>query len=152
MSGGDGHRKTYGPSSRQAPVPSRTYYEPEVSFALLISPRYSHLQHQDEYEAPVRRPTQPAVLMRTGRSQENTSLNVHARQRSNEVGSYVRRLPPQAARSSSYGQPNYPSSTTRHDPMRPTGFNRPTLSTVVRCGDCGSLFSATASRYCPHCG
>lgn len=97
--------------------------------------------------------------MRTGRTQENTNLNVRARQRTDEGGSYVRRAPPPPqypSSSSSYGQPRYQYSNNQYNSMRSTDVGRPSYpsssSISVRCGDCGSMFNNTAARYCPECG
>jgi hypothetical protein len=80
--------------------------------------------------------------MRTGRTQENTSLNVRARQRNDEVGSQIRRVPPPQSGSYSYGQPRYQNGNNQYNSMRPT---------AIRCGDCGSIYNASA-RCCPQCG
>jgi hypothetical protein len=89
--------------------------------------------------------------MRTGRTQENTSLNVRARQRNDEGGSYVRRIPPTQPAPSSYGQTRYQYSNNQYNSMRPTAIERRPVLTAVRCGDCGSTFNISA-KYCPQCG
>jgi hypothetical protein len=91
--------------------------------------------------------------MRTGRTQENTSLNVLARQRNDEGSSYVRRIPrPQPAYSSSYGQTRYQYGNNQYNSMRPTATGRAPPPTAIRCGDCGSISNNISSRYCPQCG
>jgi hypothetical protein len=45
--------------------------------------------------------------MRTGRTQENTSMNVRARQRIDDTSPQVRRMPPKQPVPSSYDQPRY---------------------------------------------
>jgi hypothetical protein len=98
---------------------------------------------EDYYESPTRRPVRQPVLMRTGRTQENTNLTVRARQRNDEVGSIIRRIPPPRSGPTSYGQPRYQYSNNQYNSMRPT---------AVRCDDCGGIFNNTSARYCPQCG
>jgi arylamine N-acetyltransferase len=109
---------------------------------------------EDYYEQPFRRPVQhqPPVLMRTGRNQENTSLNVRARQRNDEGGSYARRISPRQQAPSSYGRTQYQYANNQSNSMRPTAIARPPVSTTIRCGDCGSIFNNNLARYCPQCG
>jgi hypothetical protein len=45
--------------------------------------------------------------MRTGRTQENTSMNVRARQRIDDTSPQVRRMPPKQPAPPSYDQPRY---------------------------------------------
>ncbi|CAF4908106.1 unnamed protein product, partial [Rotaria socialis] len=59
-------RKLFGMNSESEPMPETDYYAS---------------QDDDYYEPPVRRNGQQQVLMRTGRTQENTGLNVRARQK-----------------------------------------------------------------------
>lgn len=78
--------------------------------------------------------------MRTGRTEENTHLNVRARQRTDEGNAYQRRVPV----SSSYGQPRYQYAGNNH--------HNSTRSSTVYCDDCGNRFNQIPGKYCPHCG
>lgn len=90
--------------------------------------------------------------MRTGRTQENTNLNVRARQRNDDTGSYNRRPSPVRAAPNSYGEPRYQYRNNQSNSMRPTAVGRPPPPTAVRCGECGNIFNNASSRYCAHCG
>jgi hypothetical protein len=90
--------------------------------------------------------------MRTGRTQENTNLNVRARQRTDEGSGYARRVPPPQQPPPSYGRPQYQHSNNQSNSMRPTAVGRPPVSTTIRCGDCGSIYSNNLALYCPQCG
>ena len=93
--------------------------------------------------------------MRTGRTQENTNLNVRARHRTDDVGPYRTRMPPPAPPPSyaqtrnqyGNGMPNGQQKS-----MRPTAVGRPPPGATVRCGDCGSMFNNSTARFCPQCG
>jgi rubrerythrin len=87
--------------------------------------------------------------MRTGRTQENTNLNVRARQRTDEEPLYPRRVPPPQP---AYDQTRYQYSNNQYNSMRPTAVVRPSGSINVRCGECGVMFNNTSARYCPQCG
>lgn len=93
--------------------------------------------------------------MRTGRTQENTSMNVRARQRNDETSAHLRRGPPPPAAPPSYGysRSQY-GNGQQHNSMRPTAVGRapPPQSSGIRCGDCGGLFNNASARYCPQCG
>ncbi len=67
--------------------------------------------------------------MRTGRTQENTGLNVRARQRNDESDPYMRRgLPP------SYNQTGSQYSNGQYNSTRPTAVGRlPPQSSGIRC-------------------
>jgi len=89
--------------------------------------------------------------MRTGRTQENTTLNVRARQRSDDGGTYTRRIPPGQPATSSYGQARQQYSNNQYSLSRPTAAGRPP-PVAVRCGDCGNISNNISAKYCPHCG
>ena len=101
------------------------------------------------------------MVMRTGRTQEHTDMNVRARQRSDDGGPYRTRIPPPAP-SSSYGQTRsqygngmsngMSNGQYNNKPMRPTAVGRPPAGSTVRCGDCGNMFTNSSARFCPHCG
>ncbi|UJR14793.1 hypothetical protein I4U23_001781 [Adineta vaga] len=139
-SGGWGFRKLFGLGSKEENLPPSRYYSPE----------------DDYYAQPSHRSVQKPVLMRTGRTQENTTLNIHARQRSDEGGTYIRRVQPPPQRqqqysSSHYGQTRQQYGNNQYSSTRPTAVGRqPPIA--IRCGDCGSIFNNLSARYCPHCG
>ncbi|CAF5227113.1 unnamed protein product, partial [Rotaria magnacalcarata] len=119
-----GFRKLFGMNSESEPMPETNYYASE---------------DDDYYEPPVRRNGQQQVLMRTGRTQENTGLNVRARQKNDEVGSYVRRGPlPPPPPSYSYNQTRNQYGSGRQNDARPTAVGRAPPA-GVRCYDCGSV-------------
>jgi hypothetical protein len=89
--------------------------------------------------------------MRTGRTQENTSLNVRARQKNDEGNSYGRRVLPPPVAPPSYNQPRYQYGNGQHSSTRPTAVGRPPPS-GVRCGECGNFYNTASARYCPQCG
>ena len=89
--------------------------------------------------------------MRTGRTQQNTSLNVRARQRIDETGPSIRRGPPPPAGPSSYSQTRYQHDNSQYNSSRPTAVGRPPPS-GIRCGECGSVFNNSSGHYCPQCG
>ncbi|CAF1213080.1 unnamed protein product [Adineta steineri] len=91
-----GFRKLFGLGSKQDPPPQPPQYS---------SHRYSNHDDDDYYDPPTHRSQQKPVLMRTGRTQENTNLNVHARQRSDGGGVYLRHVKPEQYAPSSYSQP-----------------------------------------------
>ena len=96
-------------------------------------------------------------MMRTGRTQQNTDLNVRARQRIDDGYSYARRAPapPQTYSSSSYnGQTRSQYGNNQYNSsMRPPAVGRAQpAQTAVRCYECGSAFSTTSAIYCPQCG
>ncbi len=135
------------------------YYEQPVRQPVQQQPTRHLVQQQPvrrpDQQQPVRRPVQqqpPPVLMRTGRTQENTSLNVRARQRSDEGGPYTRQVPPPQQAPSSYGRTQYQYGNNQSNSMRPTAIARPPPSKAIRCGDCGSIFNNNSGRYCPQCG
>ncbi|CAF1284359.1 unnamed protein product [Rotaria magnacalcarata] len=138
-SGGGGWslRKFFGFGSKPETPPQSNYYATE---------------DDDYYEPSNRRDPQQPVLMRTGRTQENTSLNVRARQRNDEGSSHIRRASPAKPAPSSYGEPRYQYRNSQPNPNRPTAVGRAPPPTSVRCGDCGSMFNNASARYCPHCG
>lgn len=78
--------------------------------------------------------------MRTGRTEENSHLNVRARQRNDEGYAYQRRVPV----STSYDQ-------TRYQYAGNNQYNS-TRSSAVRCSDCGNAFHNISAKYCPECG
>ena len=96
--------------------------------------------------------------MRTGRTQENTSMNVRARQKSDGSSAQMRRRPPQPAAPPppppSYGNSRSQYGNGQHNSMRPTAVGRapPPQSSGIRCGECGGLFNNASARYCPQCG
>ncbi len=93
------------------------------------------------------------MLIRTGRSNENTNLNVRARQRSDETGSYARRVLPPPVAPPSYSQKRPQYGNGQYNPSRPTAVGRaPPQSSGIRCGECGSMFNNATARYCPQCG
>ncbi|CAF1280758.1 unnamed protein product [Adineta ricciae] len=141
-SGGWGFRKLFGLGSKEEEIPSSRYYSPE----------------DDYYNHPTHRPVQKPVLMRTGRTQENTTLNVRARQRNDEEGVYYRRTQPppppqqrQQLSNSYYGQTRQQYGNNQYSSTRPTAVGR-APPVAIRCGDCGSIFNNLSARYCPHCG
>ena len=89
--------------------------------------------------------------MRTGRTQENTNLNVRARQRTDEVSSYMRRMPPSQQAPVSYSYSKYQYENNQYNSTRPTAIGRP-LPGAIRCGECGGIFNHPSARFCPHCG
>jgi len=90
--------------------------------------------------------------MRTGRTQENTNLNVRARQRSEETNSYRRRGPPPPA-PPSYNQTRPQYGNGHYNSSRPTAVGRaPPQSSNIRCRECGGIFNNASARYCPQCG
>ena len=112
----------------------------------------------DYYNQSTYRPVQQPVLMRTGRTQENTTLNVRARQRNDEEGVYYRRTQPppppqqrQQLSNSYYGQTRQQYGNNQYSSTRPTAVGR-APPVAIRCGDCGSIFNNLSARYCPHCG
>jgi len=91
--------------------------------------------------------------MRTGRTQENTSLNVRARQKTDEGSSYMRRTLPPPVAPSSYKQTQSHYGNGQHHSTRPTAVGRPPPQSFgIRCGECGSIFNNASARYCPQCG
>lgn len=92
--------------------------------------------------------------MRTGRTQENTSMNVRARQRNDETSAHLRRgPPPPPAAPPSYGYSRSQQGSGQYNSMRPTAVGRaPPQSSGIRCGECGGLFNNSSARYCPQCG
>ncbi len=106
--------------------------------------------------------------MRTGRTHENTNLNVRAREntssnvrgrpRNDEKNSYIRRGPPPPAAPPSYNQtrPQYGNGNGQYNSSRPTAVGRqpppPPQTSGIRCGECGSLFNNASARYCAQCG
>lgn len=92
--------------------------------------------------------------MRTGRTRENTSLNVRARQKNDETSSYMRRAPPPpVAPPPSYGKTRSHYGNGQYNSTRPTAVRRlPPQSSGIRCGECGSTFNNATARYCPQCG
>lgn len=90
--------------------------------------------------------------MRTGRNQENTSLNVRARQRTDDVPPYVHRKSQPRPAPPSYGDTRYQYGNSQNNYTRPTAVGRIPPSIGVRCGECGSVYSNGSARYCPHCG
>mgnify|MGYP001064260730 CR=1 FL=1 len=155
-SGWGGFRKLFGWGSKEETAPAPNYYPPQVNdlillfFFLLFLLLFPFKDEYDYEPAPARQP----VLMRTGRTHENTNLNVRARQRNDEVNSYGRRLPPPVQNGpSSYGHPRSQYGNGQYSSSRPTAIGRvPVHSTNTRCGECGSIFSSSTSRCCPHCG
>ncbi|CAF1599342.1 unnamed protein product [Rotaria magnacalcarata] len=132
-----GFRKLFGMNSESEPMPETNYYASE---------------DDDYYEPPVRRNGQQQVLMRTGRTQENTGLNVRARQKNDEVGSYVRRGPlPPPPPSYSYNQTRNQYGSGRQNDARPTAVGRAPPA-GVRCYDCGSVINNPAAHFCGQCG
>ena len=93
--------------------------------------------------------------MRTGRTQENTNMNVRARQRNDETSAHLRRGPPPPSHAAppSYGYSRSQQGNGQYNSMRPTAVGRaPPQSSGIRCGDCGGLFNNASARYCPQCG
>ncbi|CAF1223269.1 unnamed protein product [Rotaria sordida] len=136
--GGWSLRKIFGFDSGAEPMPRSNYYAPE---------------DEDYYQPSNRHNIQQPVLMRTGRTNQNTSLNVRARQRNDEVNSYVRRASPIKFAPSSYGETRYQHPNSQYNSMRPTAVGRPPLPpTAIRCGECGNIFNIASARYCAHCG
>lgn len=110
-----------------------------------------------DYEPPMRRSgqqRQQPVLMRTGRTQENTNLNVRARQRTDETSPQIRRgAPPPPPPRPAYSQTRNQFGNGQYNSTRPTAVGRPPpQSTIVRCNDCGSVFNNPSARFCAHCG
>ena len=90
--------------------------------------------------------------MRTGRTQQNTSLNVRARQRNGETSSYMRRAPPPPlAAPPSYSPTRYQYGNGQYNYTRPTAVGRLPPSRI-RCNECGSVFNNASARFCPQCG
>jgi hypothetical protein len=91
--------------------------------------------------------------MRTGRTRENTGLNVRARQRSNESGSRMRRGPAPPVASPSYSQTRPQRGNGQYNYARSTSLGRPPVRTsAIHCSECGSMFNNATSRYCAQCG
>jgi rubrerythrin len=109
------------------------------------------IKDEDDYEPPARRPVQQPVLMRTGRTHENTNMNVRARQRNDEESSYSRRVLPPPVAPHSYSQTRNQYGNGQYNSSRPTAVGRPPPS-GIRCGDCGNVFNNPSARYCPQCG
>lgn len=94
--------------------------------------------------------------MRTGRTQENTELNVRARHRSDDFVPQRSRIPPPAP-PPSYGNTrsqygNGMANGQYNKSMRPTAVGRPPAGATIRCGDCGNVFTTATARFCPQCG
>lgn len=108
---------------------------------------------EDDYDRTSRRPGQKPVLMRTGRTQENTSLNVRARQRNDEVTPQMRRgrPPPPPAAPPAYSHQRNQYGNEQYNSTRPTAVGRAPPS-GVRCYECGTTFSNPSARFCGHCG
>ncbi|CAF3681666.1 unnamed protein product [Rotaria sp. Silwood1] len=136
-----GFKRLFGFDSRDEEESRRpvNYYSPEDEY---------------DYEPPVHQRSQQPVLMRTGRTQANTSLNVRARQRNDEAGSYIRRGPPPPAPPPSYSQTRNQYGNSQYNSTRPTAVGRPPpqLSSGKRCNECGSVFNNSSARFCANCG
>ncbi|CAF4243491.1 unnamed protein product [Rotaria sp. Silwood2] len=153
-------RKLFGFDSQPERPPPSNYYAPEVSYSTKLKRKEKHHFYEffynkddDYYQPSNRHSVQQPVLMRTGRTQDNTSLNVRARQRNDEVSSYRRRASPTKPAPSSYGETRYQYRNSQHNSMRPTAVGRPPPPpTAVQCGECGNIFNNSSARYCAHCG
>ncbi|CAF1118098.1 unnamed protein product [Rotaria sordida] len=133
-----GFRKLFGMGSKEEePMRAGHHYTPEDEY---------------DYEPPVRRRGQQPVLMRTGRTQENTSLNVRARQKNDEASPYIRRGPPPPAPPPSYSQIRNQYGNSQHNSTRPTAVGRPPPPSAKRCNECGSIFNNTSAHFCAQCG
>jgi len=90
--------------------------------------------------------------MRTGRTHENTNLNVRARHRNDEPNPYmVRRLPTMATAPSSYTQTRYHYDNGQYNSTRPTAIRRLPPS-GIQCVECRSTFHNPSARFCSECG
>ncbi|CAF2716988.1 unnamed protein product [Rotaria sp. Silwood2] len=152
-------RKLFGFDSQPERPPPSNYYAPEVSYSTKLKRKEKHHFYEffynkddDYYQPSNRHSVQQPVLMRTGRTQDNTSLNVRARQRNDEVSSYRRRASPTKPAPSSYGETRYQYRNSQHNSMRPTAVGRPPPPTAIQCGECGNIFNNSSARYCAHCG
>ncbi|CAF2714477.1 unnamed protein product [Rotaria sp. Silwood2] len=137
-----GFKKLLGFNSREEeePISSVNYYPPEDEY---------------DYEPPVHRRGQQPVLMRTGRTQENTGLNVRARQKNDETSSYMRRGPPPPAHPpSTYSQTRNQYGNGQYNSTRPTAVGRPPQPppSGKRCNECGGIFHNPSARFCAQCG
>ncbi|CAF0879129.1 unnamed protein product [Adineta ricciae] len=115
---------------------------------------YQTSNHEETYEPPLHRPVQQRMLMRTGRNQDNTNLNVRARQKNDDASIYMRRLAPMPSAPSSYSQTRYHHSNNQHNSTRPTTIGRPPLAPTSgnRCHDCGRTYLIPTARFCTECG
>ncbi|UJR31937.1 hypothetical protein I4U23_019410 [Adineta vaga] len=135
--GRGGYRKLFGPNSNEESNLTTNYYP---------------AHNEDNYESSFHRPVQRPVLMRTGRTQENTNLNVRARYKNDDVNVYMRRLAPVPTAPSSYGQIQYHNGNSQQNPSRPTAIGRLPVSYGNRCNDCGNTYRIATARFCSECG
>ncbi|CAF0913736.1 unnamed protein product [Adineta steineri] len=119
---------------------------------------YYEPDDEDNYDSHIYHRAQQPILMRTGRTQEHTTLNVRARQQNGDPSPYMRRIPPILTAPASYSQTQYHyGNGQNNNSTRPTAIGRlppppPPVSLRNRCGECGSAFKIASARFCCECG
>ncbi|CAF3558650.1 unnamed protein product [Adineta steineri] len=138
-----GYQKRYGSNYKEEFMSPANYYEPD---------------DEDNYDSHIYHRAQQPILMRTGRTQEHTTLNVRARQQNGDPSPYMRRIPPILTAPASYSQTQYHyGNGQNNNSTRPTAIGRlppppPPVSLRNRCGECGSAFKIASARFCCECG